>query len=151
VVTPYWCYSCWLVWQGDFSPLASHFAGVLDFDMHTNVLALDNCRLLTLIFLLVIFVTGTVHYIRKKSADKIRIRQLFGFFIWTSLFTIAFLCLQPQHFDRLLPILIVNVSPLAAHFIALTGTKITNAAVLTLMAAALLLTIYNLWSTSSLF
>ena len=150
-ITPYWCYSFWLVWQGDFSPLFNHFAQLYDFSVSESILSLDISRLLILLFLCTIFITGTIHYIRQKSGDKIRIRQLFSFFIWTILFTITWICLQPQFYDTLLPILIINVSPLAGHFIALTRTKTTNVAFLVLSAAALMITLYNLWNTSSLF
>lgn len=151
LVTPYWCYSCWLVWKNDFSSLANHFSVLYDFSVSESISSLDNGRLVTLLFLCMLFITGTIHFIRQQSADKIRIRQLFSIFIWTSLFTITWLCLQPQFYDTLLPILIINISPLAGHFIALTRTKITNVAFMVITAVALLITLYNLWNTSFLF
>ena len=41
---------------------------------------------------------------------------------------------------------IINTTPLIGHFIALTSTRYTNIYCGILLAATLLLTIYNLWT-----
>lgn len=151
LATPYWFVFCWLVWQNDFSLLVTHFTQLADINFSTDILTIGTPRLLAFAFLCIMTITGTIHFLRKQSGDKIRIRQLYGFFIWTSLFTILCIFLQPRYFDQLLPILIITVSPLTGHFIALTRTRITNIAFLVIAAAALLITAYNLWNISSLF
>jgi hypothetical protein len=63
----------------------------------------------------------------------------------------VFIVLQPQHYDCVLHIMIVNTAPLIGHFIALTRTRLTNIFFITLMIVALLITAYNLWISSLIF
>ena len=63
----------------------------------------------------------------------------------------VFLLIQPQHEDLMLRVIIITTSPIIGHFIALTRTWITNIAFFVILGIALLLTIYNLWSSSFIF
>ena len=63
----------------------------------------------------------------------------------------ACLLLQPTLYNILTRMLIVFVSPLLAHYLALTHTRITNITFQVLLFMAVLLTIYNLWTSSLLF
>jgi hypothetical protein len=65
--------------------------------------------------------------------------------MWMSLLTIVFLLLQPQHYDVLIRILIINTAPLLGHFLALTHTRQTNIVFFVITAAVILITGYNLW------
>jgi hypothetical protein len=47
--------------------------------------------------------------------------------------------------------MIIAVSPLIGHFLALTKTKITNIAFIVITIAVLVLTAFNLWTSSSPF
>ena len=73
---------------------------------------------------------------------------LYSFFIWMDLFTIALMAFQPQHYDMLLRMMILNTSPLIAHFLTLRSTKITNVAFYVLTGLILIITAYNVWNTS---
>ena len=64
------------------------------------------------------------------------------------LLTVIFLVLQPQHYDMLIRILIINVSPLIAHFLSLTYTRITNIAFYVICSVAVLLMLFSLWMPS---
>ena len=57
----------------------------------------------------------------------------------------------PSQFDILLRILIIAVSPLIGHFFALTKTKVSNIFFLVTAGVILILTLFNLWSSSSIF
>jgi hypothetical protein len=63
-----------------------------------------------------------------------------------SLATVVFIAVQPQHADLLTSLLIVNTSPLIAHFIALTRGRWTNLTTIVIMIATLSLTFFNLWT-----
>ena len=54
----------------------------------------------------------------------------------------------PQYDDLLFRPAIILTSPLIGHFIALTNTKITNIAFYVILITALLLTGFNLWTSS---
>ncbi len=150
-ITPYWVVVCWFFWKNDFSVLTDHFTQLTNLHFTEDILSIGAPRQWSFIFLCTMTMTGMIHFLRNRTKDKIRTRQLYGFFIWVSLFTILCILLQPQYFDQLLPILIITASPLTGHFLALTSTKITNIAFFVIVAAALLITAYNLWNISSLF
>ena len=63
--------------------------------------------------------------------------------------TMVFIVLQPQHYDMLIRILIINVSPLIAHFLSLTYTRITNIAFYVILAVTFTVTAINLWMSLS--
>ena len=151
IITPYWLGICWLVYQGSLPLFVDHFAPLIRFHTPFDFSILNNSQTTTFAFVILLAVIGTVHYWRTCYSDKIRTRQLFVFFIWIDLLTIAFICLQPQYYDPLIRILIINTAPLIGHFIALTHTKITNITFYLICITALLLTGYNLWMSSSLY
>ncbi len=145
IVTPYWFWCCWLGWNMDFTPLAEHFVPLGYFHQPFDLTILSVHHQVTLIFIILMIIVGIIHYIRKHHDDKIRIRLLYGGFIWMSLITIFFLLLQPQHYDVLIRILIINAAPLLGHFLALTHTRLTNIAFIVIFVLTLLITGYNLW------
>ena len=147
LLTPYWFISGWLVYQADFSPLIAHFSPLVDFQFPIRHASVGSGVLLTCALLLGCSLTGIIHFMRKSSSDSIRIRLLYGFFIWIDLFAFTLMGFQPQYYDILLRIIIINTSPLIAHFLSLTSTKITNWAFYVLTALILSITAYNIWST----
>jgi len=104
-------------------------------------------QVLDLIFIVILFVTGAIHFLRRAYNDKLRTRQYFSFFMLMFLFTLVFLLLQPRHREFLLPILAINAAPLVAHFIALTNTRLTNAAFVLITVVAVVLTAASLLLT----
>ena len=120
------------------------------FEEPFNLYGITDSQKATLGLVILLAIIGTTHYIRKSYLDKIRIRMFYGFFIFMDLAALLFLLLQPQHFNAMLLLMIVNTSPLVAHFAALSSTKLTNITFMVLSAASLLLTAYNIWMFSSL-
>lgn len=151
LLTPYWFCMLWLIYQHDYSLALHHFMALAVFEEPFNLHAITDYQKATLALVCLMAVIGTIHYMRKSFMDSIRIRMFYSFFIWSDLTALLFLLLQPQHFNAMLLIMIFNTSPLIAHFIALTSTKLTNIVFLLLSIATLLLTGYNVWITSSLF
>lgn len=151
ILTPYWIYACWLVWQGDFTPLIAHFKQLDNLQVPLQFTTLDTGRIAVFVLLAVVSVIGTIHFIRQHHFDKIRIRQLYGFFIWMDLATALFVVLQPQFYDVLIRIMFICTAPLIGHFLALTHTKITNIAFCILVVITLAVTGLNLWMSSFLF
>ena len=147
LLTPYWFISAWLVFQADFTPLITHLSPLADFEFPISYSFLSRGVLMIWGLLAVCTIIGIIHLIRKSSYDSIRIRLLYGFFIWMDLFAFVLMCFQPQHHDMLLRMMIINTSPLIAHYLALTSTKITNAVFYVLTAIVLFITAYNVWST----
>ena len=148
LLTPYWFVCAWLVYQNDFSPLTAHLLSLFDFQFPIRYDSLDTSILMISGLLAICTVIGTIHFIRKSTYDSIRIRLLYGFFIWMDIFAFALLAFQPQHYDMLLRIIIINTAPLIAHFLALTSTKITNVVFFILTGLVLFVTAYNIWNIS---
>lgn len=151
LITPYWFLAGYDLWANDMESFASHFTDMAVFSPLFDYSMLHENQVFTGIFLLLIAFTGIIHYLRNRQNDRIRTQMLYETFIIVDIATILFLLLQPQHYEVLLGIIIVNTSPLIAHFIALTQTRWTNLATKVLMAVAFLLTVYNLWMPSLLF
>ena len=151
LVTPYWFGSIWLLYQKSYTLAIEHFSALTVFEEPFNLYGITDSQKATLALVILLAIIGAIHFIHKNFLDKIRIRMYYGFFMWMDLAALVFLLLQPQHFNAMLLIMIVNTSPLIAHFVALTSTKITNIAFLVLSAITFLLTVYNIWITSSLF
>lgn len=151
LLTPYWVSVCWFIYQENFTPLFRHFEGLAAFEFPFDYSSLSICQISYYILIVILTLTGVVHYIRRHQGDKIRIRLLYGFFAWMDITCLVFLAIQPQHYDALIRIATVCTSPLLAHFIALTHTKVTNIAFFVITGTILLLTGYTIWTVSSLF
>lgn len=150
LLTPYWFYIPWIIYQRDYSAITNHFMALTVFEEPFNLYGITDSQKATLGLVILLAIIGTTHYIRKSYLDKIRIRMFYGFFIFMDLAALLFLLLQPQHFNAMLLLMIVNTSPLVAHFVALSSTRLTNITFMALCAASLLLTAYNIWMFSSL-
>lgn len=151
VLTPYWAWICWLLFQGDATPMASHLAGLLpSTDIITIPLTtLSIPQLLSFALTAGLIVTGTIHFLHRSSGDKIRIRMFFYSFMWLALASTLYALLMPTLFDMSLRLMIICAAPLAGHFIALTQTKATNIAFLVLTVVTLAITLLNiaLWTS----
>lgn len=143
IIVPYWFMAGYYLYMGNIDDLQSHFLQLADFQPLFGIEIPDMHRLATFAVVALLAVIGIVHYLRNSYLDKIRTRMIFEMFITVDLLAMAFLVLQPQHFDMLMPIVIVNTSCLYAHFIALTKTRITNLVFLLVCVLMLALTVFN--------
>lgn len=150
LLVPYWFASVYFIYIGDFSVPEKRLVELVTFEnpLDMSTMAIQPNQIFVLAFVVILAIVGIIHYVRTSYNDKIRIRMYYDSFILVDVLTMVFLLLQPQHFDMLLRILIVNTSMLIAHFIALTHTKITNIAFCVIFAVIILLTAYNLWMPS---
>ena len=149
VITPYWFQACWMLWEYQekmFDEVISRFSE-LSFFVSDYTFSLQ--QLLLLGVLTVFGLIGTIHFLRQYYNDKIRVQQIYYGFIVMGASTIGMIFLLPQHYDMLIRMLIICVSPLIGHFLSLTHTKITNIAFFVITTAVLALTIFNLWTSSS--
>lgn len=151
LLTPYWFALCLLTYFGNFEYFVDQAQTLVTFQFPYDYTRLTVSQVLVFAFVVVLGITGTIHYWRNSSDDKIRIRQLYGWFIAMSVVCSLWLVAQPQHYDMLLRLLIVNTAPLIAHFLSLTYTRITNIAFYVICVAALLLTVFCLWMPSLTF
>ena len=164
LIAPWWFIVTWCFFNGDWTWLATHFEQLYTFEPPFGNLrsvadgvwpvafsqqpATGLQLLISIAFVLLLSLIGTVHYLRNNSRDKIRTQMIFEMIIILQLLTTAFAIVQPSQASMLLTILIINASVLAGHFIALTNTRLTNILFCLLVATCLLITAYNLWTPS---
>ena len=98
-----------------------------------------------LLGVLVLFLVGAIHFWLTSYMDKIRVRQIYTSLILLTLYTILLLAVQPQMYNVLIYMLTIAVSPIIAHFVSLTRTRMSNIFFFVLMATILILTGMNLW------
>lgn len=154
ILTPYWFMLAWLMAsQGahlDSSLVEAHF-GALAVPILTGFDMIDLPRMLVLVLAVVLGSVGGIHFILKHFEDKFRVRQLYYSFIHIAFYTLLLMVLFPAQTDVLLRILIIAVSPLAGHFFALTKTKASNICFLVTAGIIFIMTVFNLWTSSSVF
>jgi len=150
---PYWFVFVWLLmpfgrteaWQPDLSPLGRHFASLSNLAPSAAAFSLGHA--LSLVFTLLMAVVGMVHFWQYSFEDKVRIRLLYGFFTSMTMVTLFFGLLQPQHADVLMRILFVCASPLIAHVLTFTSSRLSNILFFVALAAAFVLVVFNLLSS----
>lgn len=89
------------------------------------------------------------HFVRTSFNDKIRTRQYYYFLLVQHLPLWTLLLLLPQHFDVLLPLLIVHATPFVAHYFALARGRIVEwwfSCSLVLLALLGLCNYFDLWT-----
>ncbi len=151
LVTPYWLGMGIYIYIGGIESLGAHFARLAEFSPLGDYSMLSEQQCVALGWTAVLALVGIVHYIRKGYQDKTRTRLLTQIFIVIDVLSIAFLLLQPQHYPLLMALIIVNTAPLAAHFITLTHTWLTNVAFFLIIIITLAIIAYNIWMPSSNF
>lgn len=146
LITPY-CFGIILfVYFGEIDYLLQHFASLIEFQPLFDYQSITINQYLTFAFVVLLLIIGIVHFVRNSFLDKIKTRMFYNIFITMSLACLTYIILQPMHFDVLIVLLIVNVSPLIAHFISLTHTRITNITFIVLLIISASLIFYNSWS-----
>lgn len=78
-------------------------------------------------YVLLLALTGFIHYVRKNYDDKIRVRMCYYCLMSIQVVLLLWLLVQPAYFRPLFSMLILTTVPSAAHFFALTHTWLTNA------------------------
>ena len=146
LATPYWFLIAFAVMTDNVDGFVAHFTSLADFGKPFDITVLRLNSIINIAFVAVLNIIGTLHFVLNKLNDKIKTRTLYNIFIIMSLATVVFIAVQPQHADLLTSLLIVNTSPLIAHFIALTRGKWTNLTTIVIMIATLSLTFFNLWT-----
>ena len=147
LITPYWLYAGWLLFMHPENPemvlsLTDRFSEIqwaIDYG------ALTRAKIIYFALLVMLFLIGAFHFWMTSYMDKIRVRQIYTSLIMLTLYTILLLAVQPQMYNVLIFVMTIAVSPIIAHFVSLTHTRMSNIFFMVLMAAILILTGVNLW------
>lgn len=150
LLTPYWLGVGWFVWHHRTAEVLNHFAALGHWQPLCDYSEVTLQQLLVFVMVVALLITGNIHFWRRSYNDKIRTRELYGFFMALALLTTILLLLQPQHYDVLMRLLIVCTAPFVAHFFSLTYTKVTNIAFCVIVGFCVIITAYCLWISSSI-
>lgn len=160
LLVPYWFLAGYDIFMGNLGSFVDHFTDIASF----YPLVSDGYRLKfislidfanekqieTIIFVLILAMTGIIHYKRTSYKDKIHVRMIYNVLIFMTILTFVFMFLQPQYYDVLLRLLIVGTAPLIAHYLTLTRTWLTNLSFFMILIVVIALTVYNLLPLSLL-
>lgn len=148
LLLPYWFWMGWCVWQENFGLLLAHLSSIAEFRFpspeHYGALPIPVLSAWSLVNLLSI--VGTVHYLRNRYDDKIKVRMLLYIYVCQTVFFQVAILLQPQFIMFLLPMLMISSSPLVAHYFALTGSRISNLFFFVSLLLFAALAVVNLWN-----
>ena len=72
--------------------------------------------------------------------------MIFESFIITDIALLAFIILQPAEMECLVPMMAVGVSPLVAHYVTYTSSRLSNLSFLGMILIVVLSTAYHLWT-----
>lgn len=151
ILIPYWFLSAYYIFIADFDSLLNHFLSIASFQPLFDYSQVSMIQIINFVFINLIGIIGTVHFLRNSYADKIRTRMIYESLILLNIATMAFTILQPQHYHELIGIQIINTAPLIAHFITFTRTRITNAAFVMMLVTTGCIMLLNIWMSSSVF
>ena len=151
IVAPYWFVAAYYAYTGTLQALGAHFIGLLQFEKPFHCALPDSHHLVTLAFIALLALVGSVHFLFYSYQDRIKTRMHYEMFIILDACCLLFIMLQPQHFNYLLSLTIVFTAPITGHFITLTHSRLSNLFFLLILIISMLITAYNLWPVSMIF
>lgn len=149
LITPYWFIAVYCAYTQEMDMLTAHITGITEFQKPLMFNGLSTEMTVSLAYIIILAVTGIVHYMRNSYMDKIRTRMIYEFVVSITVSTILFVLLQPQHIYALTGILTTCTSILIAHYIALTRTRLTNISFLIIIIITLVITFINIYGDIS--
>ena len=145
VIAPYWFGAGYYAYTDNFPGLIQHFSEFVNYSEMFDYSQVTDHQLINLGFIILLTVTGAIQFIQSSYADKIRTRMIYESLIMMSAVCIVFIILQPQHIHELGGILLVNTSPLIAHFITFTKGKVTNIMFISMLVLVVFILLYNVF------
>lgn len=141
LMTPYWFFILTKVYLRHNIQFEDyfHFYPLFEF----SILTTSQIVLLALITLL--FIVSSTHFMINSFLDKIKIRMFYYTFIIIGFVAFVFLILQPQHYYALMSIIILNMSFLLGHYIALTRSRLSNIFFIITLLSCVVFIGFNIW------
>ena len=145
VIAPYWFALGYYVYTNDLQGLIDHFAAFIDYHDLFDYSLVTGHQVINFAFIILLGILGMIHFLRTSYADKIRTRMIYESLIMLNVMTLIFLLLQPQHDKELGGIMIVNTSPLIAHFITFTKGRVTNITFIGIIIIMVFILLFNIF------
>lgn len=142
VLLPYWFFAGFAVSFGWLDEFLVHVQALISFSFGDYAQVTAN-QYASLAFSFVLFLIGTVDFIRSSYKDKTRTRVIYTAVIVHGFCVALFAILQPQHISAIQPLLLVDASIVFGHFFTLTSNRFTHILSLVLLAVNVALTLWN--------
>ena len=150
LITPFWCYASWCFITKDMQSFVARMVDMAQFEQPSleGIASLPIVWQVSATFIALLAIISIVHYLRTNYDDKIRVRMILYIYIVQTLMLMAFLVLQPTHYQTTMALLVASVSPLIAHYFALTGSFLSNLFFILSLLLTAVMAILNLWMPS---
>lgn len=150
LIAPYWCYAVWCFVTGDMQSLVTYLSDMAQFEQPSleALTTLPFVWQVSASLIALLSIVGIVHYLRTNYDDKIRVRMILYIYMTQTLLLMAFLLLQPAHYETTMALLVASASPLIAHYFALTGSILSNIFFILSLLLTAGMAMLNLWLTS---
>lgn len=142
---PYWGLFAYSVYTENIELFYGSFQKLIpEFPLNFEGWTLSD--ILSLSYILLITLAGSLHCLVNNYEDKIRTRAFLSYFIVLQVWTLLLLFGQPQHFTILFPILIVGSCISGGHLFALSRSKACNLFFVICVILFIALISYNIWT-----
>ena len=126
IILPYWALIPYFVYKENIDWIKNHFEGLYDSSVLFDYSNTTTGQLVFYAILMILMLTGWIHFVRTAYKDKLKTRNLYDVIISLSIFFAIIVPIVPPYADYTLGMLTIATCPLAAHFFSLTSTKLTN-------------------------
>ena len=150
IIVPYWCYAVWCFVTGNLQSFLDRLTEMAQYENPTleAITSMPFVWQVSAAVIILLSIVSIIHYLRTNYDDKIRVRMILYIYLSQTILLIAFLLLQPAHYQTTMALLVASASPLIAHYFSLTGSWFsTFFFFLSLVLIASVATL-NLWLTS---
>lgn len=150
IVVPYWCYAVWCFATGNLQSFLTRLTEMAQYEI-PNLEAITSMPFVWQVSAAVIIllsIVSIIHYLRTNYDDKIRVRMILYIYLSQTILLIAFLLLQPAHYQTTMALLVASASPLIAHYFSLTGSWFSTFFFFISLVLIAGVATLNLWLTS---
>ncbi len=145
LVAPYWFSAGYFAYTNNLEGFVQHFVEFINYQELFDYSQVTDHQVVNLLFVTLLGIFGSIHFLHTAYADKIRTRMIYESFIMVNFVSLACIILQPRHITELGGIMIVNTAPLIAHFITFTKGKVANITFITMLITVLVILLFNLF------
>ncbi len=144
---PWWGWTVWCMWTGNWDMMTSHFLSTWDFQW-PDIECYSISEVSSWAFVSLLSFVGFGHFMQTRYNDKIQIRMMLYVYV-IQFFAIQILILLcPIAFHSLMAVLLLTGAPLIAHYFSLTGSWLSNAFFVLSLLGFVALAFLNLWPES---
>ena len=142
LIVPFWCYGAWCFVTGNAFKYRLPFNDLKPFSF---VKDLGEAEIFSFAVIALLSIISIIHYLRTNYDDKIRVRMILYIYVSQTLLLMAFLMLQPAHYETTMALIVASASPLIAHYFSLSKSILTTLLFVLSLLLITMVAALNLW------